>query len=119
MENVNDALRDAVINHNVKIVQDCLNRGADPNYAVVIVEDAAEDYNQPTTPLKLVVFCISDNMLKDDDLKQFAKITALLISNGADPKPAMQLAETRYGKYNPNHEKSPFMDVWHIIANAK
>ncbi|MNC97970.1 hypothetical protein D3C83_158010 [compost metagenome] len=66
----------------------------------------------------MVMFCISDNLLEDDDLKQFAEIAKLLLRYGADPKPAMQIAEERYGKYGPGFADSPFMDVWSIVANA-
>jgi hypothetical protein len=82
-------------------------------------EDEPNGYIQPTTPLRLVMFAISDCMLDDDGLKQFAEIATLLVRRGADPQPAMAIAEDRYGKYDPNTPSSLFMDVWHIVANAK
>ena len=105
----------AVEYHRVQAVQDCLGSGADPNY-VQLWEGNSE--NQPTTPLRMVMFCISDALLEEDDLKQFAEIAALLLHYGADPKPAMKLAEARYGKYDPSFPDSPFMDVWRIVARA-
>ncbi len=113
----NEELMDAVSSFNVEAVKDCLEHGADPNYYVE-VDEAYESKNQPTTPLRMVMFRISDNMLEDEDLRKFAEIAQLLLDYGADPKPAMQIAESRYGKYNTDSEQSPFMDVWHIVANA-
>jgi ankyrin repeat protein len=112
----NEALMEAVSFHNVKVVQELLEDGADPNYTRVY--NTEEPQNQPTTPLRMVMFCISDNLLEEDDLKQFAEVAKLLLQHGGDPKPAMQLAEMRYGKYDPHIEESTFMNVWHIVAKA-
>jgi hypothetical protein len=101
----------------VQAVRDCLESGADPNYTRHW--DEGEPAGQPTTPLRLVMFCISDALLEDIHLRNFAEIATLLLSYGADPRPAMEIAEYRYGKYDPGFESSPFMDVWHIIAKRK
>jgi hypothetical protein len=63
------------------------------------------------------MFCASDNLLEDDDLRELAAIAHLLLQHGADPRPAMEIAEHRYGKYNPQAEGS-FMEIWHVIASA-
>ena len=110
---------DAVASCNVKAVQECLETGADPNYTRYRDEEEPNGYIQPTTPLRLVMFCISDALLEESHLKQFAEIAKLLLQYGADPKPAMEIAEWRYGKYDANAEESAFMKVWQIVANAK
>src|SRR5687767_11749237 len=97
-QNKNEALMDAIAYHNIKAVQNCLETGADPNYTRYRDDEEPNGYIQPTTPLRLVMFCISDSLLEDSDLKQFAEIAKLLLRYGADPKPAMQIAEDRYGK---------------------
>ena len=109
---------EAIASCNLKTVQDCLEKGADPNYTRFRDEEEPNGYIQPTTPLRLVMFCISDALLEDIHLKQLAEIAKLLLRYGADPKPAMQIAEFRYGKYDPNAERNTFMEVWRIIANA-
>lgn len=111
----NEALMEAVSFHNVKAVQAWLEKGADPNY--IKVYETEYPQNQPTTPLRMVMFCISDNLLEEDDLKQFAEVATLLLQHGADPEPAMQLAEIRYGKYD-TYPENGFMNVWHIVAKA-
>lgn len=112
---LNELLMKAVEDHDVMSLSDCLVKGADPNYVRIWEGD---NTHQPTTPLRMVVFRISDNLLDDADLKQFAEIARLLLKYGADPKPAIQLAELRYGKYNPAVEQNPFTDVLRIIEQA-
>jgi len=118
-QNKNEELMRAIERYDVGAVQACLENGADPNYTLHRDEDEPNGLIQPTTPLRMVMFRISDSLLEDSDLKQYAEIAKLLLRYGADPKPAMFIAEHRYGKYDSNAEKSPFMDVWHIIANAR
>ena len=116
LRGINEDLKEAIEFHNVEAVHDCLKRGADPNCVWPMLSESPE--NQPTTPLRMVIFRISDNLLEDSDLKQFAEIATLLLNYGADAKPAMQLAELRYGEYDPKTEDSPFMDVWRIVATG-
>lgn len=118
-QNINDELMDAVAFYDVKAVQHCLEKGADPNYTLHTDEEEPDGYIQPTTPLRLVMFRISDSLLEDEHLKLFAEIATILLRYGADPKPAIVIAESRYGKYNPNYEQNAFMDVWRIVANAE
>jgi hypothetical protein len=42
----------------------------------------------------------------------------ILVRHGADRRPAMEIAQWRYGAYDPNVPASPFMDVWHVVAAA-
>ena len=116
---LNENLMDAIASCDVPAVETYLKGGADPNYVRPPYGNEAAEYLQPNTPLRLVVFCISDSQLEEGNLADFAKIASRLLRSGANPGPAMQLAELRYGKYNPAAEKSPFMDVWHIIAGAR
>ncbi len=115
----NEELMEAIASHDLQAVKYCLEQGADPNYTRFKDEEEPNGYLQPTTPLRLVMFCISDSLLKDNDLKQFAEISKLLLQYGANPKPAMEIAEWRYGKYDPKAEETIFMEVWRIVANAK
>jgi ankyrin repeat protein len=118
MKELNDLLMDAVAYHDVEAVRDLLGRGADPNFRTFKDEDEPDGFIQPTTPLRMVMFRISDSLLEDAELREFLKIAQLLLDHGADPGPAMEIAEDRYGKYDPTYESSPFMDVWHVVARA-
>ncbi len=116
---LNSQLLDAVMYHKVHDVHRLLQQGADPNYDSYAGKSAAEKEGQPYTPLRMVMFCISDSLLDDDGLRDFAEIARLLIQFGAETKPAMEIAEQRYGAYNPDAQESPFMNVWRIVAEAK
>jgi len=108
----------AVAACNLEKVRDSLTMGADPNYTVFRDDEEPDGYIQPTTPLRMVMFRISDALLENKSLLDLAEIAKVLLDHGADPKPAMLLAEDRYGKYNPNADNTPFMNVWKIVANA-
>ncbi|MEW6469987.1 MAG: hypothetical protein AB1458_13750 [Bacteroidota bacterium] len=112
-KDINEALMDAVADCKMEEVKRCLEQGADPNY----FRPVGDNHMQPTTPLRLLMFRLSDSLLEDHHFPKLAEIAKLLLKYGADPKPALEIAEHRYGKYDP-HAKGPFMDVWHIIANA-
>lgn len=116
---LNSQLLDAVMYHKVHDVQRLLQQGADPNYDSYAGKSAAEKEGQPYTPLRMVMFCISDSLLDDDGLRDFAEVARLLTQFGAETKPAMEIAEQRYGAYNPDAQESPFMNVWRIVAEAK
>ncbi len=108
-----DDLIDAVARVDVAGVSALLSAGADPDHTV------PGDGHQPTSPLRMVVFRASDALLDDDGLRRLAEIGRLLIDHGADPAPAMQLAELRYGPYDPAAAASPFMDIWHVVARTR
>ena len=104
---------DAISSHDVELVDDYLKAGADPNHNI---EEQYRDYNvgiehQPTTPLKMVVFCISDALLEDPAWDEFLQITKLLLTAGADPKPAIALSESRYGTYHPKNAEDTFGEI--------
>lgn len=107
---------DAVTACRLDKVKSFLKEGADPNYRRFKDEEEPNGLIQPTTPLRLVMFRISDCLLDDNELKTFAEIAKILLKYGADPGPAMEIAEARYGKYNPDIENNAFTNVWHIIA---
>ncbi len=115
---LNDQLLLAVTYHKVDEVKTCLEQGADPNYDSHEGQSPKQRKGQPYTPLRMVVFCISDADLLDDGLRDFAVIAKLLLKHGADPNPAMDLSEMRYGKYNPVMENNLFLDVLKIISDA-
>jgi hypothetical protein len=121
---INEFLVEAVNNYDFEGVKNFLRQGADPNYNIFGYEDWDNSESQPTTPLKLVMFRISDSFVNDDGLGEFAKIAKLLIEYGADPGPAMVIAESRYGKYDPKASQKmdeadrAFINVWDIVANA-
>lgn len=115
---LNDQLIEAVTYHRVSDVKRLLEQGADPNYETFTDVTGPERKNQPYTPLRLVMFCISDSLLEEADLHAHAEIAKLLIQFGAETKPAMELAQLRYGKYDPAGERTPFLRVWDVVAVA-
>jgi hypothetical protein len=115
---LNEELMRAVEAFDIEAVKNCLERGADPNYTLHPDEDKSDGTMQPTTPLRMVMFRISDCDLPKEGFSQYKEIARLLLHHGADPKPAMQIAEHRYGEYDPT-ESNPFMDVWHVVAQWK
>jgi hypothetical protein len=117
-ENLNEALMEAVSAFDLEAVKACLIKGADANYRRFSDEEEPDGLIQPTTPLRMVMFRISDCMLEDKDLEQFEMISEVLLEFGADPGPAMEIAESRYGTYRPDIEINPFTKVWHLIAKA-
>jgi hypothetical protein len=115
---LNEELMRAVEAFDAKAVKTCLERGADPNYTLHPDEKESDGTMQPTTPLRMVMFRISDCDLPVDGFTQYKDIAQLLLRHGANPQPAMEIAEHRYGKYDPM-ESNPFMEVWHVIAQWK
>merc|ERR1712166_914784 len=53
----------------------------------------------PSDALCMVVFRLSDCLLSDAERATLADIAALLLKHGAEPAPAVALAESRYGAY--------------------
>lgn len=115
---LNEQLVEAVTYHKVDEVKRLLGYGANPNYETFVGMTESERKNQPYTPLRLVMFCISDCDLQDEGLRDFAEIARVLIQHGAETKPAMELAQSRYGKYSPSGERNLFLQVWDVIAIA-
>jgi hypothetical protein len=120
-KDLNEALMEAVAYHRVAEVKKLLENGADPNYYRITSENETSELHQPNTPLRLILFCISDNLLEEADLKEHAENTKLLLQYGADPKPAIALAESRYGKYDPEQyqEDSIFGEIYRLVATSR
>jgi len=97
---INKKLTLAVCYHHINGVIEFLDQGGDPNY--IRDSPVQEESYQPTTPLKLVVFRISDCMLTNSDLDDYGIIAKLLLDAGADPIPAMELLNHRYGQFDQN-----------------
>ena len=115
-EPLDEALMKAVEGYDVEKVHAFLRAGANPNY--VRYYSGGDVRHQPTTPLSMVIFRISDSRLEDEDLRNFGLIAKLLIQYGADVEPARQLARLRYGEFNLNAESNPFLDVWRIVEEG-
>ena len=120
-EEFNELLRDAIIDRNINEVTRLLKLGADPNYQLPeeTYKETGEYKAQPYSPLRLVIFIISDSLIGDEELAKDARIAALLLEYGADAKSALQLAEDRYGKYDPKMEITPFSKVIRIVKDAE
>ena len=119
-KSIDELLTEAVQNADVPVerVRELLVQGANPNYVrrryvrdrsfklslvygadgIPMPEEDEKCY-QPTTPLKLVGFRISDCMLKEADLWRFKEVADLLLAYGADAKPALAIMENRYGTW--------------------
>ncbi|KAJ3178849.1 hypothetical protein HDU85_005042 [Gaertneriomyces sp. JEL0708] len=109
-------LREAVAEADVEAVTRCLSSGYDPNMKQQLVEfDEISDrflpiwnsdksvyesnqQDQPTTPLKLVVFRLSDCTLKAEDFRRYKVITQLLLDAGGDRAEAVRYAKYRFGE---------------------
>ena len=135
-EGPQEELFEAVSNFDVSRVQELLRSGADPNCPrqavarndrVRLVSGACsarlvklftrdgtplpdEEPGQPTTPLKLVVFRISDCLLGVAELAAFKLVAEVLLTAGADPIPAVEYARERYGDWTVEHELNSLED---------
>ena len=117
--NLNEELMEAVTYFKTDKVKECLERGADPNYCRFRDEDGPNGLIQPTTPLRMVLFRISDCDLNDDNLKEYVKITKMLLDSGANSGPAIEISESRYGEYKPEeYDGHPFMEVIKLVNEA-
>lgn len=124
--NVNEVLMDAVSAFDFPKVASLLAGKADPNYRRLTSKEGADTTYDPDTPLRLVIFRISDCGLSVKDLVAFSNIAKLLLDEGASPIPALDLAELRYGTYEDykdgggQHEdfRKAFCDVHKLVAVA-
>ena len=74
-----------------------------------------EESHQPDRPLKMVMFRLSDCFLTAEQEVALAEIATILLRYGADPQPAMEIAEFRYGPYS--KDGNPWK-AWDIVATA-
>lgn len=117
MKNEIEELFRAIEALDVSKVEELLINGADANAIHPIYYTYPDWDHQPYAPLRLIVFYLSDSLLELEDYDKLYEIAILLLSYGADPKKAIELAESRYGKFNPNYE-SPANKVLLAIHNA-
>jgi hypothetical protein len=112
-KHINDHLNYSVNTLNINNVKQLLDQDADPNYirqdsfkhgSVNVnwyLNDGTEkpeiDETQPTTPLKLCVFRISDCMLTDENSQAIVEIAKVLIQNNATKIEALEYFKYRYG----------------------
>eukprot|EP00750_Incisomonas_marina_P012226 INCI16666.1.p1 GENE.INCI16666.1~~INCI16666.1.p1 ORF type:complete len:689 (-),score=155.48 INCI16666.1:45-2111(-) len=91
-------LCDAVARLDVEQVKQLLALGHDPNGVRRLWwDDENDDELQPSRPLKMVVFRLSDCTHTEIENDALAQIARALLDAGADPHNALQLAEARYG----------------------
>lgn len=109
-----DRLSEAVAAVHVEDVCALLTQGADPN---AVRSPGGEAAHQPDTPLKMVMFRLSDCMLAASAHEELATIAKRLLESGAEPQPAMAIAEWRYGAY-PGAEDADTWRAWHVVAAA-
>jgi len=117
-ETLESELLDAVTGHDVEGVRQCLQQGADPDATAPPGDGYDQSVPQPDTPLKAVVFCMSDAFLDEQGLADFKLITGLLLAHGADPEPALAMARQRYGKFDKKAPRNTFMEILYMIVAA-
>jgi len=105
----------------VAIVRHLMVTGVDPNferYPYLEPKKAQAELlypAQPTTPLKHAMFNVAESRLTQFQIDTVQTVTELLLAHGADPFPAMALAEGRYGQYT---TESCRWQAWHFVAVA-
>lgn len=117
---INQGLVEAITEHDVESVQRCIQHGANPNYTWTNSPGLTSDssFLQPTTPLSLLIFLISNCLLSEDDLSDFHAIAEILLENNADPEPAIHLAKQRYGAYKESDNPSTFDSIYRLVSEA-
>ena len=115
------ALCEAVSNIDLARVTQLLDSG---HCANGVRDPGGEEDFQPDRPLKMVMFRLSD-CLSDagccsslpEQRATLAEIAKVLLRHGADPTPAMNIAERRYGKYS-KEENEQTWKAWSVVAEA-
>lgn len=112
---LDERLCEAVTKHNVEAVLKYIDEGADVNYkkSPKNFSTNVDFEHQPYSPLRLVVFCISNSCLTVADHVDFRNIAYALCQVGADAINAMELASIRYGKDCGEGDED---DAIHLIA---
>jgi hypothetical protein len=110
------SLTDAVAAIDLERVRQLLSDGKlDPNATRDPL--VSEESHQPDTPLKMVMFRVSDALLTAEDRAVLADIAGELLDAGAEPGPAMDIAQSRYGQYaGPDDQQT--CAAWHLVAAA-
>ena len=76
---------------------------------------ADEALFQPTTPLKMAVFRLSDCMLDEADRQKLVRIAQALIERGASKDAARAFFESRYGPAEPGEEINAFTQLYALL----
>eukprot|EP01043_Picozoa_sp_COSAG02_P021071 COSAG02_NODE_1059_length_14871_cov_5.877208_3_plen_131_part_00 len=92
---------------NLERVRHLLREGSDPN---AVRYPGGEESCRPDTPLKAVMFCLSNSLNTEKDHAELAKIADELLNAGAEPGPAMDIAQLRYGQYRGTDDQK----TWHF-----
>jgi hypothetical protein len=73
---LNEAVLEAVADHDIRKIQQCLQQGAN----ILYVHSLKHDHGlvQPVNVLSMVMFKLADNMLDPPDFLAFEKITSYL-----------------------------------------
>lgn len=115
---LDNLLLEAVAQCHVKDVVMYLEKGANPNYTTFSDEAEPNKIIQPTTPLRMVLFRISDSLLDDFALQNCYEIAQILLQKGANALPAKQIADERYGKYDALAPKDLFQKIRTLIEQS-
>ncbi|MBD3406919.1 MAG: hypothetical protein GF411_12450 [Candidatus Lokiarchaeota archaeon] len=101
-------------------VQRWLRDGADSNHTWThgLVSKVDQSIIQPTSPLGLVIFMISDCMLIERNLSDLYEIIKILLEYYANPEPAYLLAVQRYGKYKETETPTMFDEIYRLVVEA-
>ena len=116
-ENDGTDLTNAVSALDLALVSSLLNSGANPNALQPPSSSPLTGSDQPDSPLKMAMFCLSNTLLSPSDHDTLESITLSLLDAGADPLPAMRIAEMRYGPYSSCDSGSAW-GAWRAVAAA-
>jgi hypothetical protein len=75
---------------------EALTAGANVNYNRPISPNE-DPSDQPTSPLRMILFRLSDCLLTDAEDDTLIRLAHLLLAWAAEPEPAIEIAEARYG----------------------
>ena len=74
-----------------------------------------DDPIQPSTPLKMAVFRMSDCMLDEARRRELLDISRALLRHGAPPAPARRLYEDRYGMPDETETEGAFAELYALL----
>lgn len=114
---INSALMGGVEECDSEAVRRLLDQKADPNWSRPGGD--LEGYHQPTTPLRMLCFRVSDCCLNETHWKELELIARFLVDAGADLEAAMIISLWRYGVWRPpwdREEESPRFKPLDVIG---
>ena len=127
--NINDNLLEAIDSLDCERVKILLEQGADPNYITQMQvwdschnmyrytwnadgtpeKSTLDDLNDCCTPLRVILFKVSNVHLTENDIKTLASIYTILLLAGADEEDAKRYSISRYGKNIFNRQYQSFI----------